>query len=189
MLVFNGQTTYDNHSPIQHGNIDQDVCLERVGGAWENFVYIAKCSCFINDNEFSIPHYELINVLVALRVWTWQHKRVVFKVDNLAIVTIYNCGYTRCRHLTTMVRNIWLETAKYDLEMVKHIPGKVNRMADLLSSFYNSHTNNVELQSMKDQPMGVILMIIYFTLIITFNLIFYVIFFHTLLLQIQINSK
>ena len=65
-------------------------------------MYTAKFpAMFIIDYEFSITHYKLINILVALRVWgqVWQHKRVVFKVDNLAVVTICNCGYTRCKDL------------------------------------------------------------------------------------------
>ena len=148
MSVFNGQTTYDHHTPIHHEN-HRSRCLFRGGGRrWRNCAN--SPANFINDNEFSITHYELINLLVALKVWSqaWQHKRVVFKVDNLAVVTICNSEYIRCKHLATMVRNIWLETAKYDIEMkVMHIPGKVNRVADLLSQWNNTYTNNVELQS------------------------------------------
>ena len=53
-----------------------------------------------------------------------------------------------------MVGNMWLETSKYDIEMkVMHIPGKINRVADLLSRWNNSYTNNVELQSLVEQPV------------------------------------
>ena len=70
MPVLNGQTTYDHHNPIHHETIEEDACLKGVGGIWGNFVYTARFPArFINDNEFSITHYELINLLVAIRVW------------------------------------------------------------------------------------------------------------------------
>ena len=36
---------------------------------------------------------------------------------------------------------------------VVHIPGKVNKVADLLSRWNNSYTNNVDLLSLVDQPV------------------------------------
>ena len=54
--------------------------------------------------------------------------------------------------------NIGLTAAKYDIELkVMHIQGKVNRAADLLLRWSNSHVNKIELQSIVNQSLYEIL--------------------------------
>ena len=128
MPTFNGLTTYDHMNPECHESIEIDACLVGMGGVWGNKVYTTPIPEELQLNsEFNITQYEMMNILVALRVWghLWRHHRVVFKVDNLAVVMVCNKGYTKCKHLGAMIRNIWLVAAIFDIEIsVIHIPGK-----------------------------------------------------------------
>ena len=90
--------------------------------------------------------YEMLNILVALRVWDHlrHHHRVVFKVDNLAVVTVCNKGYTKCKHLGAIIQNNWLIAAIFDTEIaVIHIPGKQNRKTDVLSRWSQMKDNYI----------------------------------------------
>ena len=109
MHKFNGSTTYDHRNPSYHEQIKMDACLEGMGGVWSNQVY----TCSIPNGlkhyvEFSIRHFKMLNMLLVLILWghRWQHKKIIFKVDNLAVVTVCNIGYTRCKHLAAIIRNI-----------------------------------------------------------------------------------
>ena len=47
-----------------------------------------------------------------------------------------------------------MELAKKDIQAVyKHIPGKINQVADLLSRWINSRAQIVRLQSLVENPM------------------------------------
>ena len=84
----------------------------------------------------------------------WHHKRVVFNVDNAAVVTICNKGYTKCNHLGAMIRNIWLVTAIWDIELVViHIPGKQNCVADTLSRLCKDASKKIELSALIQYPI------------------------------------
>ena len=62
----------------------------------------------------------------------WRHKRVQFKVDNAAVVSICQTGFTRDCNLAALIRNIWIVTAQYDIDLqVTHIAGRQNVTADL----------------------------------------------------------
>ena len=90
----------------------------------------------------------MINVLVALRVWAdrWKGKFVHFFIDNQAVVTILNTGYTRDDKLGLYMRNIWLVASIHDIKMrISHIPGYKNSTADLLSRWTNSTADKEKL--------------------------------------------
>ena len=156
MPTFNGLTTYYHENPPFHEQIEIDACLEGMGEVWGNKVYTSSIpDCLKNSGEFSITQYEMLNMLLALRVWghMWQHKKIMFKIDNLAVVTVCNTGYTRCKHLAAIIRNIWLVTATWDIEIkVTHIPGKLNNIADLLSRWDNKTNKWSHLTSQIANP-------------------------------------
>ena len=52
----------------------------------------------------------------------------------MASVAIVNSGFTKDTKLATIARNIWMQCALYDIEIVaSYLPGVDNRVADLLS--------------------------------------------------------
>ena len=116
-----------------------DACLTGVGGIWNNRVYAAPIPTFVGLN-LNITHLEMINVLIALRVWAphWAQSMVSFSCDNLAVVQVVTSGKTKDSFLNACLRNIWLVTATYDIELlIEHIEGKKNVIADSLSRIFS----------------------------------------------------
>ena len=83
----------------------------------------------------------------------WAHKTIILYVDNLAVVTICNTGYTRDKHLATCTRSIWLLTSIHEVNLeVRHIPGYQNKTADLLSRWTESETCKNKLSKLVQCP-------------------------------------
>ena len=128
---FNGIVFLDK--PVQH-TIYVDASFLGVGAYFDGKVY----SYGIPDslNGFSIAHLELINVLVAIRRWSNIISNSVVQVycDNIAVVEVLNNYRIRDDIMLTIVRNIWMELARFNVNLVaKHIPGVSNIYADILS--------------------------------------------------------
>ena len=97
------------------------------------------------DTGFHITHFEMVNVLVCLKNWAqeWANKSVTLFVDNMAVVTVCNTGYTKDKFLASCIRNIWMVTAIHDIKLeLRHIAGYKNKVADLLSRWNNSEMCN-----------------------------------------------
>ena len=108
------------------------------------------------SGSFSITHLEMWNMLLALRLWgpRWASTSVKIKCDNQAVVSVINSGATRDHILATMCRNIWLETAKNDINLrLIHIPGKLNSCVDLLSRWHLVKYNVEKLVTFIPQPI------------------------------------
>ena len=47
--------------------------------------------------NFSIVHFEMLNILVAVRVWgkNLKNKRILIKCDNQPVVSVLNSGKTQ----------------------------------------------------------------------------------------------
>ena len=77
---FNG-IAFFNHCPV-HMTIELDVCLVGLGAICMNQVYAIKIPK--NYENYSIVHLEMLNILVALRVWAkqWANKKILLKCDN-----------------------------------------------------------------------------------------------------------
>ena len=83
----------------------------------------------------------MLNVLVAIKVWCEQlsNNIVVIHCDNLAVVHILQSGRGCDSYSLSVARNIWLYTAKYDIDLnIVYIPGYRNVIADLLSCWHKS---------------------------------------------------
>ena len=83
----------------------------------------------------------MINILVAVRLFgpSWGHKKVLIKCDNLAVVHVLQSGRTRDAFMAACVRNVGLEATLFDVQLIyKHVPGKLNTVADLLSRWDNT---------------------------------------------------
>ena len=90
---------------------------------WDKQLYTIQIP--LGYKNFNISHLEMLNILVALRVWgpAWH---------NQAVVTILNSGATKDLTLAATARNIFMQSAKCDINLsVIHILGKNNPIADL----------------------------------------------------------
>ena len=98
--------------------------------------------------DFKIVHLEMLNLVIALRLWaeSWSHSAVKFYRDNLTVIQVVQTGKTRDDLLALCLRNIWLITDIYDITLtIDHIKGKSNNIADLLSQIYSDEPVNQDL--------------------------------------------
>ena len=144
--VFNG-VSFFNYIPSRI--IHLDACPSGLGAIFDNQVYALPLPGRWKDQN--IAYTELINVLVALKVWhrEWTGLRVLIKCDNQSVVSVLNTGRTRDRVMAKFVRNIylWLSAFNIDIQVV-HVPGKLNPVADLLSRWYCTHDNVRKLKEL-----------------------------------------
>ena len=120
-----------------------DACLTGMGAVWRDRVYatpIHNCG----DLKLTIVHLEMMNIVVALRVWGKMfHSSISVKCDNLGVVQVVRTGKTKDSFLASCIRNVWLLAAAYDIELhIDHIPGHKNIIADTLSRIYSDRRVN-----------------------------------------------
>ena len=133
--------------------IELHACLIGLGAVCMNQVYAIKIPK--NYENYSIVHLEMLNILVALRVWTqqWATKKILLKCDNQAVVSVLNSGKTQDLALTSMARNISMMLAVNHIELqVVHILGSSNKIADLLSRWYITKNPDEPLQALVKKP-------------------------------------
>lgn len=93
----------------------------------------------------NISQLEMLIVLICFRLWAveWKNRSICIFCDNVAVVAVLSNGKTKDSYLGACARSIWLLTAKFNINMtVKHIAGKENVKADMLSRWF--HYKNVE---------------------------------------------
>ena len=150
--LYNGVSMY-GHKPTNEV-LELDACLTGLGGCWSNVVY--HLTIQKGYANLGIVHLEMVNILVALRVYgrMWKGKRILVKCDNDAVVHVLASGKTRDPYLGACARNVWFEAALLDVELqYVHVMGKNNKVADLLSRWKNTVTNYVELRAFVKQPI------------------------------------
>ena len=137
--IFSGSTKIFKNDILRVNSLHIDACLTGVGGVWNNRVYAAPIPAFVGLN-LNITQLEMINVLIAVRVWAplWVHSTVRFSCDNLAVVQVVTSSKTKDSFLNACLRNIWLVTASYDIDLsIDHIQGTKNVIADALSRIFS----------------------------------------------------
>ena len=131
---FNGVVYFDV-KPVQ-AELHLDACLKGYGGIFLNQCYALPIPK--NFNNYSIVHLEMLNIVVALKIWAtqWSCKKLRIKCDNMAGVEVLTSGRTKDSVLAWCARNIWLISAIFNISIhIEHISGKNNVAADLLSRF------------------------------------------------------
>ena len=149
---FNGTAFFD-HRPVK-ATIELDACLQGLGAIYRNQVYAIPIPHYCDS--FSIVHLEMLNILVAIRVWgnDWKHQRVLIKCDNQAVVSVLNSGKTQDLTLAAIARNIMMEISDQDIDLqVIHILGIENKVADLLSRWFITHNPGNILNNYVASPM------------------------------------
>jgi hypothetical protein len=119
-----------------------DASLRGLGGVLNNFVYKLALP---HQPGWCIPHWEAINILVALR--TFSHiirgNHITVWCDNQVAVNILSSGRGVDPILTSISRNVWLFQAQWDCDIqFTHIWGSNNVVADMLSrweAYSNPH--------------------------------------------------
>ena len=97
---------------------------------------------FILDKQYTIAVLEMLNALVAIRIFAsvMQGHTVHLRCDNANSVSILQTGRGRCPVLLQCARQIWQITARQDIFLlVSHLRGHLNVRADKLS---RAHKND-----------------------------------------------
>ena len=144
--MYNG-VTYFQYTPNR--NVYLDACTTGLGAIYEAQVYALPLpKAWQNINIASL---EMINILVALKVWhsQWAGHRVLIHCDNQAVVSVLNTGKARDEFLCKIARNIflWLSACNINLQVV-HVAGRCNTVADLLSRWFITCNNFQKLQEL-----------------------------------------
>lgn len=94
-------------------------------------------SSWVNSDILTdITFLELFPVVVALNIWgeLLRNKRILFHVDNQAVVAIVNKKSSRSPRVMSLVRKLVLDCLKYNILIkCEHIPGVMNKVCDALS--------------------------------------------------------
>ena len=149
---FNG-TAFFIHRPVQ-ATIELDACLQGLGAVYLNQVYAIHIPQYCKN--FSIVHLEMLNIMVAIRVWanTWKNQRVLIKCDNQAVVSVLNSGRTQDLTLAAIARNIMMDISENDIDLqVIHILGVNNKIADLLSRWFTTKNPGDVLKKILPNPV------------------------------------
>ena len=69
--------------PVQ-AELDLDACLSGLGDIYANLCY--ALSILKNFNNYCIVHLEMLNIVVALKVWAyqWANRKLRIRCDNMA---------------------------------------------------------------------------------------------------------
>ena len=129
--------------------------LTGMGGVWRNKVYTSNMDVIERRERFTLVHYEAFNVLLAIRLWgpLFKGKSVLVWCHNWAIVRILSSGKGSEPTLLAVARNIWLELARFDVELViQHSSGHRNVVADLLSGWSRELDAASQLQGLVQHP-------------------------------------
>lgn len=92
----------------------------------------------IIDKDASMAFRELYPIVAASVLWSkhWSCKQLIFLCDNEATVNILNKGRSKCLDIMNLMRKMtWLAALNNFTFKAKHIPGKLNIIADSLSRF------------------------------------------------------
>lgn len=131
---YNGVHLID--SPLDTTMVELDSCLTGCGGICGTQYYHATFPQFIIDQQHPICHLEMLNIVVAAKLWgsQWTRKRVTVFCDNAAAVSVLITGRGRDPFLLQCAREIWLLSALHDFTLApQHKPGSEMVIADALS--------------------------------------------------------
>ena len=130
-------------------SVELDTCPTGLGGRWGQQVYTVPLHAEFSN--FNIAHTEMLNILVAIRLWhqQWYNKTIRICCDNKASVEVLTSGRTHDRTLAAIARNIQLTAALSEIDLkVVHIPGKDNCIADLLSRWNITVSQSIKLNKL-----------------------------------------
>ena len=128
---FNGAVYYD--VKLGKAELHLDAYLTGFGGIFLNQCYALPIPK--NFNNYSIVHLEMLNIVVAPKVWVtqWSCKKLQIKCDNMALVDVLISGRTKYTVLALCARNIWLISAIFNISIHMNT-SQVERM--LWPTFY-----------------------------------------------------
>lgn len=129
--------------------------FDSAGGTCSSEFYHFKFPPELADHPaFSISHYEIANIFVALSLWVNAVRRHSVRVlcDNAASVICMQTGRARVPVMAPFTREIHHLAATNDVALIiQHCPGKNMSEADLLSRIHLPNSDGDILHVMQTQ--------------------------------------
>ena len=141
---FNGCTTFKNWTGAPDFECFIDASLMGLGAVCGLQFYSVHLPADLKVRE-RIVVYEMVNVLVALRMWQqlWTDRKVTIFCDNHAVVDIIDGNRTRDGILGSILREILMIQARCNIQLkVVHVLGENNPIADSLSRVHMGKCND-----------------------------------------------
>ena len=140
---FNGVRIMAKEDIVYQDTLELDACLTGCGACTGSQYYARPFPTRILHQQHSIARLELLNIVVALKVWKqqWSGRRVRVWSDNTNACCAVQTGRSRDCYIQDCVREIFLFTAVYDVELhVLHRPGVELTRADALSRAHTAQS-------------------------------------------------
>lgn len=119
--------------------LSTDACLEACGGWSQGHYFHTLFPTAIMEKCLHINALELVTVMVALTLWAprFRGRRITLLCDNMVSVLVLNKGTTRDHFQADCLREIAFLAATNEFSVrARHLPGRENRIADLLSRWH-----------------------------------------------------
>ena len=145
-----------------YDQLEVDACLTGCGGLCGDFYYSRPFPDFITVQNHQIAHLELLNLVVACRLWSsnWAGKKLQVYTDNMNSCMALQTGRSGDRFMQSCLRSIFLITAAQDVKiLVCHRPGVQLECADALSRAHSSSHHRKMLETsgwLNDRKMTVV---------------------------------
>ena len=107
---------------------------------------------FILEQSHIIAHLEMLNMVVAAKVWArqWAGKTIKLMCDSSVAISVLQAGRGRDHFLLSCAREIWLQSALHDYTIVaQHEPAENMTIPDALS---RAHISDVFRNKVKHLP-------------------------------------
>ena len=116
--------------------MELDACMSGCGAYIGEQYYSEEFPEEVVKQEHIIAHLELLNVVIAIKVWgeKWAGSRICVYCDNANACFAMQTGRSRDAFIQHCVRELFLLYARYDIEVwAFHKPGAQMQRADALS--------------------------------------------------------
>ena len=138
---FNGRKIMDKVNIQCQETLELDACLTGCGAIIGTQYYAEQFPPGILEQGHEIAHLELLNIVVAIKVWArqWSGQRVRIQCDNMNACIAIQTGRSRDSYMQCCVRKIFLWCTWHDIELVPtHCPGVEMVRVDALSRAHKS---------------------------------------------------
>ena len=116
--------------------IELDACLSGCGAWCASQFYGRKFPKDVIDEKHSIAHLEMLNLVVAVKVWAkwWAGHRIEIRSDNMNTCLLVMSGKSKDDFMLSCARELYEIVAAHDIDLsVIHVPGLSLTLADALS--------------------------------------------------------
>ena len=139
--AYNGIRIVDKAAFPCQDRLELDACLSGCGAYTGDSYYAELFPDSVVRAEHTIAHLELLNIVVAVKVWgeQWRGHTVEVKCDNMNACLAVQTGRSKDSYIQHCVRELFVLGVSYDVELrVVHCPGKHMVRADALSRMFSN---------------------------------------------------